>query len=199
MAEPMEDGAVALNEAPAQADTTTTAAPSAARTAIQAWTPSSPYLDDLRKADKNKAYETYLALRKTYGDAPGFFMDCADFFATELKNKLTAVSILSNLAELELENRQILMKTDRPPRLTLDPETGIVKVVGGREARKDVDYEEIQDIQFLEDMRDPKGTMLLDEPLDKDAIRGPESLGAKEAAEKAEEKNKNQKSLLEGF
>jgi tetratricopeptide (TPR) repeat protein len=108
MAEPMEDGAVALNEMAAQADTVTTAAPPAARTAIQAWTPSAPYLDDLRKVAPDKAYETYLTLRKTYGDAPGFFMDCADFFATELKNKLTAVSILSNLAELELENRQIL-------------------------------------------------------------------------------------------
>ena len=99
-----------------------------------------------------------------------------------------------------LENRQILMKVDRAPRLVLDPDTGIVKVVGGREARKDVDYEEIRDIQFLEDMRDPKSS-LLDEPLDPDTILGPESLGAKEAAEKAGEKNgsKDKKSLLEGF
>ena len=80
----------------------------------------------------------------------------------------------------------------------LDPDTGTVKVVGGREARKDVDYEEIRDIQFLEDMRDPKGT-LLDEPLD-DSIRGPESLGAKDAAEKASGRNADKKkSLLEGF
>ncbi len=93
------------------------------------------------------------------------------------------------------------MKTDRPPRLVLDKDTGIVKVVGGREARKDVDYEEIQDIQFLEDMRDPKKSSILDEPLDRDgdAIVGPESLNATDAAEKASEKSKNQKSLLEGF
>ena len=92
------------------------------------------------------------------------------------------------------------MKVDRAPRLVLDPDTGIVKVVGGREARKDVDYEEIRDIQFLEDMREPKGTML-DEPLDPDSIIGPESIGAKDAAEKAGEKNgdQKQKSLLEGF
>ena len=100
----------------------------------------------------------------------------------------------------KLENRKILMKDDKPPRLVLDPDTGIVKVVGGREARKDVDYEEIRDIQFLEDMRDPKNS-LLDEPLDRDTIRGPESLGAKEAAEKASELNADdtKKSLLEGF
>ena len=99
-----------------------------------------------------------------------------------------------------LENRQILMKVDQAPRLVLDPDTGIVKVVGGREARKDVDYEEIRDIQFLEDMRDPKSS-LLDEPLDRDTIRGPESLSAKEAAEKASERNggTKPKSLLEGF
>ena len=96
-----------------------------------------------------------------------------------------------------LENRQILIKTDKAPRLVLDPDTGIVKVVGGREARKDVDYEEIRDIQFLEDMRDPRSS-LLDEPLDSDAILGPESVGAKEAAEKADERN-GDKSLLEGF
>ena len=111
---PMEDGAVEVareEAAPARAlakQAAEPSAPPAARTAIQAWTPSAPYLDDLRKAAPDKAYETYLTLRKTYGDAPGFYMDCADFFATELKNKLTAVSILSNLAELELENRQIL-------------------------------------------------------------------------------------------
>ncbi|MBR4254153.1 MAG: hypothetical protein IKQ16_03595 [Lentisphaeria bacterium] len=96
-----------------------------------------------------------------------------------------------------LENRQILMKDNKPPRLVYDPDTGIVKVVGGREARKDVDYEEIRDIQFLEDMRDPKSS-LLDEPLDSDAILGPESVGAKEAADKAGERNGG-KSLLEGF
>ena len=81
----------------------------------------------------------------------------------------------------------------------LDPDTGIVKVVGGREARKDVDYEEIRDIQFLEDMRDPKSS-LLDEPLD-EGIRGPESLGAKDAADKARDRSTSdkKKSLLEGF
>ena len=103
----MEDGAVAMEEVRADRVAEPTATP-AARTAIQAWTPSAPYLDDLRKAAKGKAYETYLTLRKTFGDAPGFYMDCADFFATELKDKATAVTVLSNLAELELENRQVL-------------------------------------------------------------------------------------------
>ena len=98
-----------------------------------------------------------------------------------------------------LENRQILIKTDRAPRLVLDPDTGIVKVVGGREARKDVDYEEIRDIQFLEDMRDPKSS-LLDDPLE-EGIRGPESVGAKDAADKASGRSSSDKnkSLLEGF
>jgi len=95
-----------------------------------------------------------------------------------------------------LENRQILLKTDRPPRLVLDPDTGIVKVVGGREARKDVDYEEIRDIQFLENMRDPSGS-LLDEPLD-DEILGPESIRNNEDGEDSDRAEKG-KSLLEGF
>ena len=109
----VEDGLVAerevareeVNERSSSANATSTPA---ARTSIQAWTPSAPYLDDLRKVSKGKAYATYLTLRKTYGDAPGFYMDCADFFATDLKDKATAVTVLSNLAELELENRQVL-------------------------------------------------------------------------------------------
>ena len=91
------------------------------------------------------------------------------------------------------------MKIDKAPRLVVDPDTGVVKVVGGREARKDVDYEEIRDIQFLEDMREPKGTML-DEPLDDGSIKGPESLGAEEAAKRVEERSGEKKpDLLEGF
>ncbi|MCR5382315.1 MAG: VIT and VWA domain-containing protein, partial [Lentisphaeria bacterium] len=108
----MADGAaVEAREEAAPALAKQAAEPSArpaAKTSIQAWTPSAPYLDDLRKAAKGKAYEMYLTLRKTFGDAPGFYMDCADFFATELKDKATAVTVLSNLAELELENRQVL-------------------------------------------------------------------------------------------
>ncbi|MBR4371498.1 MAG: DUF2135 domain-containing protein, partial [Victivallales bacterium] len=110
----MEDGVVAFSReeaAPARAlakQAAEPSAPPAAKTSIQAWTPSAPYLDDLRKVSKDKAYETYLTLRKTFGDAPGFYMDCADFFATDLNDKATAVTILSNLAELELENRQVL-------------------------------------------------------------------------------------------
>ena len=104
----MEDGAVAMEEVRLDRAAEPTTASPAARTAIQAWTPSAPYLDDLRKAAKGKAYETYLTIRKTFGDAPGFYMDCADFFATKLKDKATAVTVLSNIAELELENRQVL-------------------------------------------------------------------------------------------
>ena len=108
----VEDGVVADREEAREGNSANQAAgpsaPPAAKTSIQAWTPSAPYLDDLRKASKGKAYATYLTLRKTFGDAPGFYMDCADFFATDLKDKATAVTVLSNLAELELENRQVL-------------------------------------------------------------------------------------------
>lgn len=107
---PMEDGVAAdvAEEAVSAKRTAEPSAQPAAKTAIQAWKPTAPYLDDLRKTAKGQAYATYLTLRKTFGDAPGFYMDCADFFATELKDKATAVTVLSNLAELELENRQVL-------------------------------------------------------------------------------------------
>lgn len=54
----------------------------------------------------------------------------------------------------ELEKKNILIKTDNEPFLATDIESGIVRVVGGREARKDIDYEEIRDLPFLEDMSD---------------------------------------------
>lgn len=48
-----------------------------------------------------------------------------------------------------LDQRRILLKTASRPRLVVDTKTGSVSVIGGREARRDLDYEEIKDIPFV--------------------------------------------------
>ena len=83
-----------------------TSASSSAKTTLQAWNSQAPYLEALAQADDN-AYEAYLKQRKDYETSPGFYMDCADAFAKAGQPAL-AVRVLTNLAEIELENKALL-------------------------------------------------------------------------------------------
>ena len=55
-----------------------------------------------------------------------------------------------------LERKKIYMKTSTTPTLVHDKDTGIVLPAGGREARRDIDYEEIKELPFTEDMFNEK-------------------------------------------
>ena len=70
-----------------------------------AWDSKAPYLAALDAADR--PFAVYMKLKEKYGDSPGFYMDCSDWFAGK-GDKALAVQILSNLAELELETRSLL-------------------------------------------------------------------------------------------
>lgn len=72
---------------------------------VKAWDSKAPYLAALDAADQ--PFAVYMKLKEKYGDSPGFYMDCSDWFAGK-GDKALAVQILSNLAELELENRSLL-------------------------------------------------------------------------------------------
>ena len=76
------------------------------KTVLQAWNPKTPYIDALKDAGKS-AYQAYLRQRKDYGASAGFYMDCADFFEKAGDRKI-ALRVLSNLAEMDLENKQVL-------------------------------------------------------------------------------------------
>ena len=109
----VEDGAVRMEaEEPARertaAKSTGGQAPStsAPKMVLKPWTPDTPYIKALKSAGK-KAYEEYLKQRESYGEAAGFYMDCADFFH-DAGNKAIALRVLSNLAEMELENKQVM-------------------------------------------------------------------------------------------
>jgi tetratricopeptide (TPR) repeat protein len=75
--------------------------------AIKAWDPSTPYIAALKKAKPDEAFAVYLKQREEFGTSPAFFLDCADFFLKQ-KQEATALQVLSNVAELELENAALV-------------------------------------------------------------------------------------------
>jgi len=75
----------------------------AAKIALKPWNPNTPYLKVLRAAPKERVFAVYLAQRKTHGASPAFFLDVANFYLKRQEAAL-AIQVLSNIAELELEN-----------------------------------------------------------------------------------------------
>ena len=81
--------------------------PPQASIVLNAYDPDTPYLKVLEYTDPAKAIETYHKLKKEYGQTPSFYVDVADYFFK--KGDLTqAVLVVSNLAELNLEDAQLL-------------------------------------------------------------------------------------------
>ena len=82
-----------------------TAAP--ASIALRAWEPSAAYVRRLREASDAERYAIYLDERPGYLSSTAFFIDAAEIFFAKGQQAL-AMRVLSNLAEMELENRHIL-------------------------------------------------------------------------------------------
>ena len=74
---------------------------------LQAWAPDSPYARRLRAAPADRIYALYLDERDSHADSTAFYLDVADLL---LKNgrRDEALRVLSNLAELDLDNRHVL-------------------------------------------------------------------------------------------
>ncbi|RYZ18475.1 MAG: DUF2135 domain-containing protein, partial [Chitinophagaceae bacterium] len=84
-------------------------APAAAPPAIevQEWKADAPYLAELEAAPPAGRYRKYLSLKAKYATQPSFYIDAARFFYA--KNDVpTAIRALSNVAELKLENPELL-------------------------------------------------------------------------------------------
>lgn len=88
----------------APAETGGSAGPSIA---VAPWNPETPYLRALDRVPPERAYAAYLEQRKSFGDGPAFFLDCADFFARRGERAL-AIRILTGIAELKLEDARVL-------------------------------------------------------------------------------------------
>ena len=113
-ARPSVQGVVALNanmssnsESSHFTSSQSVASPLSATITLKKWDANTPYIKELQDESSGNEYAHYLELKKEYGTNPGFYMDCADFFS-EKNNKQLALRILSNIAEMELENHQLL-------------------------------------------------------------------------------------------
>jgi hypothetical protein len=74
---------------------------------LKRWQPDAPYVTRFRNASSADLYRVYLDERAGYLASTAFFLDAADVFLEKGEPEL-AVRVLSNLAEMDLENRHIL-------------------------------------------------------------------------------------------
>ena len=96
--------ASAQAEAPAQKSA---GAQKSADVTLQAWSSNADYISTLKKTATEKMYGAYLELKKSYENSPAFYMEVSDYFAEEGLAP-ESMRILSNLAELNLENSDVL-------------------------------------------------------------------------------------------
>ena len=91
----------------AEASKKTAEATSAIRIAVPAWTPDTAGMRRLVQAPAGDRYAVYLDLRLAAPDSPAFYLDAAQVFAAHGQRAL-GLRVLSNLAELHIEDRGLL-------------------------------------------------------------------------------------------
>jgi Ca-activated chloride channel homolog len=89
------------------AETSARFTPSTSTIRLQKWQPNAPYMTRLREAADGELYRIYLDEVPSYAASTAFYLDAADVFV-QRGMKALATRVLSNLAEMDLENRHIL-------------------------------------------------------------------------------------------
>ncbi|MBH1637654.1 DUF2135 domain-containing protein [Stenotrophomonas maltophilia] len=74
---------------------------------LAAWQPDSVIARRLRQGPASQLYDRYLAERDAHADSSAFFLDVADLLLAQGQRDL-ALRVLSNLAEMDLDNRHLL-------------------------------------------------------------------------------------------
>lgn len=74
---------------------------------IKAWSPDTPYLKEVKAVPVKDAYGRYLKQREGWASSPAFYLDTAEFFLTA-GERATGLRVLSNLAELKIEDAAML-------------------------------------------------------------------------------------------
>ena len=74
---------------------------------VKAWDPKSPYMKRIKTVPLSKAYSVYLKERKKYASQPSFYLDVSDYLIFK-KHYAEGIRVLSNIAELDLENHSLL-------------------------------------------------------------------------------------------
>lgn len=77
-----------------------------ARINTEKWNPDRIYLKILEAAPETKKYQAYLELRTDHEQNPSFYFDVANYFYNK-GNRPRALLVLSNIADLGLENHQL--------------------------------------------------------------------------------------------
>lgn len=75
--------------------------------ALKKWTADAPYITRMSAATADTIYAIYLDEKPSYTNSSAFFLDAADMLFDKGRRDL-ALRVLSNLAEMDLENRQVL-------------------------------------------------------------------------------------------
>ncbi|SEL82231.1 hypothetical protein SAMN05216359_11843 [Roseateles sp. YR242] len=107
MPAPAEARMAAAPAAPAAPTPGSAQAAPNATISLRAWQPNEPYVRRLREAKPEQLYAIYLDEKRGYLNSSAFFLDVADLLS-ERGEKDLAVRVLSNLAEMDLENRHLL-------------------------------------------------------------------------------------------
>jgi len=79
----------------------------AASIQLRRWTPDAPYIKRFAAAEGKALYAIYLDERSRYAGSTAFILDAADALLDKGETEL-GLRVLSNLAEMDLENRHIL-------------------------------------------------------------------------------------------
>ena len=75
---------------------------------LKSWNPNTPYIKILEQESTIElAYKKYLEIRNDFSNSPSFYLDVCDFFTQRSKPKI-AITILTNLMEIELNNHEIM-------------------------------------------------------------------------------------------
>jgi Ca-activated chloride channel family protein len=74
---------------------------------LRPWRPDAPYAARMREASAERVYRVYLDERPDHVRSSAFFLDAGDILFDKGQEAL-ALRVLSNLAEMDLENRHIL-------------------------------------------------------------------------------------------
>ena len=75
--------------------------------ALKKWSSNAPYMTRLNAASPDAVYAVYLDEKPSYANSTGFFLDVADVLIEKGQREL-ALRVLSNLAEMDLDNRHVL-------------------------------------------------------------------------------------------
>jgi Ca-activated chloride channel family protein len=74
---------------------------------LKKWVPNAPYMERLPAALPERVYQIYLDQKPDYANSSAFYLDAADILIEKGQRDL-ALRVLSNLAEMDLENRAVL-------------------------------------------------------------------------------------------